>query len=92
MDYLVPSKYLIKCNLFNVILTKLKDLIKITKASPPCPPSNRLLYLVKLGIQQELLNSTNSENEQSSENGFKKSSQPSLNNEIEIDSTGLYNF
>jgi len=57
------------------------------QASPPCPPSSRLLNLVKLGIQQELLNNptavSNDEENSAQESSIKKASLP--NNDIEID-------
>ena len=60
------------------------------KASPPCPPSSRLLNLVKLGIQQELLNNptavSNDEENSAQESSLKKASLP--NNDIEIDVVG----
>ena len=66
-------------NLYRLIISQLfydgyqhlaVGLSSSVQASPPCPPSNRLLYLVKLGIQQELSNGTNAENEQKNENGI----------------------
>ena len=57
------------------------------KASPPCPPSSRLLNLVKLGIQHEQALKPNSSmiDEEVTDGNIKKIS---IQSEIENDSSG----
>jgi hypothetical protein len=63
------------------------------KASPPCPPSSRLLNLVKLGMQHENQNNT-STNLQNDDDQLNESSSKKLNfqNDIEIDVIGKVFF
>lgn len=62
------------------------------QASPPCPPSSRLLNLIKLGIQTENGSKSNqSESEEQTDSSFKKTNL-SFQNESENDPTAGLDF
>lgn len=96
VDLNVKNELKFRENLYRLIISQLfydgyqhiaVGLSGSLQASPPCPPSSRLLNLVKLGIQTELGNKL-SEEESQADDSFKKSHL----NEVETDSSAGLDF
>lgn len=101
MDLNLKNESKFRENLYRLIISQLfydgyqhiaVGLSGSVQASPPCPPSSRLLNLVKLGIQTELGNKpiTNLTEEEKKVDGSLKKPSMNIQGEIENDSnTGL---